>query len=93
MSALREAFDSTFASEREKTRTLRVVRPREPVLAKVGKTLGKLAAQLDGARSYVLPVAGLGCLVAAAWTVALPFGLAAAGGSLLLLDYNGGGGE
>jgi hypothetical protein len=38
-------------------------------------------------REFVFTVGGLGLLSAAAWTVALPAGLAAAGASLLVLDW------
>lgn len=34
-----------------------------------------------------LGVAGLGCLSAAAWTIAMPLGLAAIGVALLLLEW------
>jgi hypothetical protein len=43
------------------------------------------------ARTVVLSVAGFGCLSAAAWTVAMPLGLAAAGLSVLLIEYLAGG--
>ncbi|NIS37119.1 MAG: hypothetical protein GWN07_39845 [Actinobacteria bacterium] len=39
------------------------------------------------ARLELLSVAGLGFLAAAAWTVALPLGLAATGVALLLIEY------
>lgn len=39
------------------------------------------------ASEYVLTVAGLGCLSAAAWTVALSLGLVAAGLSCLVLEW------
>lgn len=43
-----------------------------------------MAQRASGA---VLPVAGLGSLSAAAWTLALPAGLAAVGLSCLILDW------
>lgn len=49
-----------------------------------GRALARLGRR---ARSLILHVGGLGCLTAAAWTVALPLGLLAAGVSLLALEY------
>lgn len=39
------------------------------------------------ARPELLSVAGLGFLAAAAWTIALPLGLAAVGAGLLLIEW------
>lgn len=47
----------------------------------------KLAPLWGQARTAVLTLAGFGGLTAAAWTVALPFGLAAGGVSCLVLEY------
>jgi hypothetical protein len=43
--------------------------------------------RLSAAASGALSVAGFGFLSAAAWTVGRPFGLAAVGVSLLLVDF------
>lgn len=48
------------------------------------RKLGPLWARV---RTAALTVGGLGCLTAAAWTMALPAGLAAAGVSLFALEY------
>jgi hypothetical protein len=47
----------------------------------------RIRAGLVKARRAVLTVAGVGLISAAAWTVAVPLGLAAAGVSLLVLEY------
>lgn len=47
----------------------------------------KLAPLWGQARTAVLTLAGFGGLTAAAWTVALPLGLAAGGVSCLVLEY------
>lgn len=61
---------------------------RTPVLVKVGRAARALAARVNwaAARTPVLALAGFGCLSTAAWAVAMPLGLAAAGVSLLLLE-------
>jgi hypothetical protein len=47
----------------------------------------KLAPLWGRARTTVLTMAGFGGLTAAAWTVALPLGLAVAGLSCFALEY------
>lgn len=42
---------------------------------------------IAGAGPALLPVAGLGCITAAAWTLHLAAGLAALGASCLLLEW------
>lgn len=46
-----------------------------------------LRAAATRIRTVALTVAGLGCVVAAAWLVAVPLGLLAGGLSLLALEY------
>jgi hypothetical protein len=58
---------------RPSVRTVRLPVLRLPTLASV--------------RQVALTVGGLGCLTAAAWTVALGFGLAAAGVSCLVINF------
>lgn len=43
--------------------------------------------KLGALRRIVLTIGGFTLLVAAAWTVAIPLGLAVAGGCLLVLEY------
>jgi hypothetical protein len=53
-----------------------------------GPTIGRSLARAAGrARTLLLTVAGFGCVVASAWMVAVPLGLAVAGGALLALEY------
>lgn len=70
------------------TEYVRAGPPRTPVLAKLARAGRALAARINwaAARTPVLALAGFGCLTAAAWAVAVPLGLAAAGVSLLLLE-------
>jgi hypothetical protein len=49
-----------------------------------GRWLARFGAR---ARTVVLTVAGLACVTAAAWAVALPLGLLTAGVSLLAVEY------
>jgi len=64
---------------------------RESMLGVLGRWLRRRRAQVSAflavALRLVLVVAGLGALVAAAWMLAVPAGLAAAGVSLLLLEW------
>jgi hypothetical protein len=83
MSVAREAFQ-------QETQRLQAVpdRPRRaPLLALAGRLAARLVVALPRLRTAALAVGGFGCLVAAAWTVAVPLGLAAAGCALLLLEY------
>jgi CHASE2 domain-containing sensor protein len=58
------------------------------ILARMLRRRGReVSALLLVALRFVLVVAGLGALVAAAWLVAVPLGLAAGGVALLLLEW------
>jgi hypothetical protein len=50
----------------------------------------RLAARWAAVRTTALTVSGFGCLVAAAWSLSMTFGLAAAGVALLVLEVLGG---
>lgn len=73
--------------------TATLTRPaRRPLLAGIIARarridLAPVARAASAARRAVLTVGGLGLLSAAAWTIAVPLGLAAAGVSLLLVEY------
>lgn len=64
---------------------------RESLLSILGRKLSRsrllTAAVLRLVLRFLLVVAGLGLLSAAAWTVAVPLGLAAAGVSCLVLEW------
>ncbi len=64
---------------------------RESLLSILGRKLARsrllTAVVLRLVLRFLLVVAGLTLLSAAAWTVAVPFGLAAAGVSCLVLEY------
>ena len=60
---------------------------RRPLLATLAVLAARLVAAAPRARTALLSLAGFGCLTAAAWSVSLPAGLAAAGLSLLVLEY------
>lgn len=64
-------------------------RHHTPLLTHLGRFAARVLPTWEGLRTFTLSVAGFGALTAAAWTVALPLGLAAAGVSLLLLEYLG----
>jgi len=83
MSAFREAF----AEQRAADQRLRVVRRRTPVLAVAGRLAAKAMARLAATRTAVLQLSGFGLLDAAAWQFGAVWGLAAAGLSLLALDF------
>ena len=85
-------FSEAFASGRAR-RTGRPARTRTPVLVIIGRVLAALGAfagrklpRWATVRRAVLTIGGLGLLTAAAWMVALPLGLLAAGVSLLILE-------
>lgn len=64
---------------------------RESLLTIAGRRLSRsrlfTAAVLRIVFRFVLTAAGLGLLTAAAWTVALPLGLASAGVACLILEW------
>ena len=80
----RRSFGQTFKAERA-NRAPR--RPRTPLLTRVAKLAAHTLPSWSALRMFVLTVAGLGLLTGAAWTVCLALGLAAAGVSLLLLEW------
>jgi hypothetical protein len=81
------AWGDAFAAEQARLRVARPVPKREPLLAAAGRLAARAVAGLPRLRTAAMSVGGFGCLVAAAWMVAVPAGLAAAGCSLLLLEY------
>jgi hypothetical protein len=86
MTTMREAFDQ----ERERLRNAAYpggMFRRTPVLTLVGRIAARAVVALPRLRTTALSLGGFGCLVAAAWMVAVPAGLAAAGLSLLVLEY------
>lgn len=90
---------TTTAAFREELARLRAQparAPRRALLTTLAVVAARVVAALPRARTAVLSVAGFGCLTAAAWTVGTGAGLAAAGVSLLVLEYlanDGGGGR
>lgn len=78
----------TFISAFRAQRAAATPRPRRtPLLARLGRAAARILPTWHTARTFTLSLAGFGALTAAAWTIALPAGLAAAGLSLLLLEY------
>jgi len=80
------ALLDAYADERARLREVPAVR-RRAALATLGMLLARLVVALPRLRAAALSVGGFGCLTAAAWTVAMPLGLAAAGVSLLVLEW------
>lgn len=76
-----------FAEELRRLRAVPSASPRTPLLVIVARWAARLLVALPRLRTAVLAVAGFGCLCAAAWMVAVPLGLAAAGVSLLVLEW------
>jgi hydrogenase/urease accessory protein HupE len=81
------AWGDAYSQEAARLRALPAVPPREPLLAVLGRLAARVVVALPRARTAALSVGGFGCLVTAAWMVAVPAGLAAAGVSLLVLEY------
>jgi hypothetical protein len=82
--AMLSGFTSAYRAER----AIRHPRaPRTPLLLRVARLAARALPRWKQLRTAALSVAGFGCLTAAAWTVALPLGLAAAGVSVLLIEY------
>lgn len=79
-----EAMTSAYRAERA-SRPARSA--RTPLLVHAARLLGRVLPTWKRVRTTALALAGFGCLTAAAWTVALPLGLAAAGVSVLLVEY------
>jgi hypothetical protein len=82
------AWGDAFVEEWARNRATPAVFPRRtPLLAVLGRLAARVVVALPRARTAAMSVGGFGCLVAAAWMVAVPAGLAAAGCSLLVLEY------
>jgi hypothetical protein len=79
-----EAFTSAYRTERAARRART---PRTPLLVRAGRLAARVLPSVKALRRAVLSLAGFGCLTAAAWLVALPLGLAAAGISVLFIEY------
>lgn len=79
-----DTFSTAFRAERANRRPRR---PRTPLLVRAGRLTARILPSLHALRTAVLSLTGLGCLTAAAWTVALPLGLAALGVSALVIEY------
>jgi hypothetical protein len=83
MSAVRDAY-------REELTRLQVVPKtprRRPLLEILGVAAARAVSRFPAARTAALVVGGFGLISAACWMVAVPLGLAAAGVSLLVLEY------
>lgn len=78
---------TAFSDELAKLRAARKQRERTPLLVVLARLAARLVAGLPRLKTATLTVSGFGCLCAAAWMVAVPLGLAAAGVSLLLLEW------
>ena len=82
------AMPGTFISAFRAQRAAAVPkRPRTPLLTHLGRFAARALPTWAGLRTFTLSAAGFGALTAAAWTLALPAGLATLGVSLLLLEY------
>ena len=79
-----QAFTSAYRTERAARRPRT---PRTPLLVRAARAAARLLPRWRQVRTVTLSLAGFGLLSAAAWTVALPLGLAAAGISVLLLEH------
>lgn len=78
------SFGQTFKAERA-NRAPR--RHRTPLLTRVAKLAAHTLPTWSALRTFILTIAGLSLLTTAAWTVAIGLGLAAAGVSLLVLEW------
>lgn len=86
------AMLSTLTSAYRAERADRRPRPaRTPLLVRAARLAARTLPTWRRARTAALSLAGFGLLTAAAWTIALPLGLAAAGVSVLLIEYLTGG--
>jgi hypothetical protein len=82
----KDAWSAAWSAERERLAVVPAPR-REPILAVAGRLLARGLHVLPKLRTAALTVGGFGCLTAAAWLVAVPLGLVAAGVSLLVLEW------
>lgn len=82
--ALLASFGHGYRAERATRRP----RPkRTPLLTHAGRYAARILPTMAVLRTLLLTLAGFGCLTAAAWTIHLAAGLAAAGVSFLVLEY------
>jgi hypothetical protein len=77
-------FTAAFHNERA---TRRPRAPRTPIAVRLGRLAAKTLPRFAALRRTVMITAGFGALSYAAYEVAHPAGIAAAGVSLLLLDW------
>ena len=82
--AMLGTLTTAFAAER---RIAKPKRRRTPLLARAGRLAARVLPTWQSTRTFILHVAGFGCLSYAAWQVSMAFGLAAAGVSLLILEW------
>lgn len=80
LSVLTTAYRTERATQRPRP-------PRTPLLARAGRTLARTLPTWRTIRTALLSLTGFGLLSAAAWTISLTLGLAAAGLSLLIVEY------
>ena len=78
-------FSDAFNAERAEI-AARPKRQRTPILVKAGRLAARALPRWETFRRAALSVGGFGLLTAAAWTISLGLGLAAAGVSLLVLE-------
>lgn len=82
------ALTQNFAQAWTAGRAARATRrPRTPLLAHAGRALGRILPTWDGIRRVTLSLSGFGSISYAAWTVNEAAGYAAAGLSLLILEW------
>jgi hypothetical protein len=82
--AMLSVLTNAYRTERATTHT----KPRRtPLLVHIGRAAARLLPRWRQLRTIVLSLAGFGLISAAAWTVALPLGLLAAGISVLVIEY------
>jgi hypothetical protein len=84
LQAARASFREERAAHRPRT-------ARTPLLVRVARLAARALPRARALRTAALSIVGFGCLTAAAWTVALPLGLAAAGVSVLFIEFLSGG--
>lgn len=82
--ALLESFTGAYKAERA---TARPRKHRTPLLVRAGRLAARALPNLVALRTLLLSVLGFGLISAAFWTLSLAAGLAAAGISLLVLEY------
>ncbi|MGH8964799.1 MAG: hypothetical protein ACRDXB_05655, partial [Actinomycetes bacterium] len=78
-------FRDSYAQARA-ARTANRRPARVPLLVRAGRIAARALPTWAGFRRLILSVGGFGALSYAAWLVAVPLGLAAAGLSLLILE-------